>query len=634
VNSRTSSNPAARALALAASLFVCLALVVAVAAARAAAPSAAAPASAPPATPPTSAAERAWIHRTLARMTLDEKVGQLFVINGFGTGLHDKDPQMVKLNREFYGVPDIAALIRKFKPGGIIYFDWSNKLEDPAKILGLSNGIQHVARQGGARVPMLISTDQEEGEVTRIGAPATVFPGNMALGATRSLGLTRQAARITGEELRAMGINVDNAPVVDTNSNPLNEADGVRSFGGAPGFVAPYGVAAVDGYQTDAGTTGVAATAKHFPGLGDVAIDPDDGAVSSPQTLAEVHRENFPTLAAAIGAGVDQVMVTHILFPKVTGSKWPSSLSRYWVTDQLRGYLGYEGLITTDALDAAAVGSFPPATVALRAFGAGNDQLLEIAQPEELEGRDKPPADLLAGRRAVLAAVKRSPAKMRQLKESVVRVLRLKWKLGLAADPFTKPARLKQVVGTPAHLAVARSASRRSITMLRNEAGLLPLAVGSGRKVLVTGFGETTTKTLGAAIAAHGLAPQVLDTGFSPSPEAIAEAVTAANANELVVVSTFNAWTPGASQLELVEKLLATGKPVIVAAVGTPYDVAYLPGAPTFLTSLSYQPPSLEALVEAIFGELDPAGKLPVTITAPGSSRVLYPFGAGIGFGG
>jgi beta-N-acetylhexosaminidase len=334
---------------------------------------------------------------------------------------------MVKLNRQFYGVPDIAALIRKFKPGGVIYFDWSNKLEDPRKILGLSNGIQRVARQGGAGVPMLISTDQEEGEVTRIGAPATVFPGNMALGATRGLGLTRQAARITGEELRAMGINVDNAPVVDTNVNPLNEADGVRSFGGRPGFVAPYGVAAVQGYQAGEGTTGVAATAKHFPGLGDVAINPDDGAVSSPQTLAEVHRENFPTLAAAIGAGVDQVMVTHILFPKISGSKWPSSLSRFWVTGQLRGHLGYPGLIITDALDAAAVSSFPPAQVALKAFGAGNDQLLEIAQPEELEGSDKPPADLLAGRRAILAAVKRSPAKMRALKASVVRVLRLKW---------------------------------------------------------------------------------------------------------------------------------------------------------------------------------------------------------------
>jgi beta-N-acetylhexosaminidase len=576
-------------------------------------------------------AERAWIQRTFSRMTLAEKVGQLFVINGFGTGLHDRDPQMVKLNREFYGVPDIAALIRKFKPGGIIYFDWSNKLEDPRKIAALSNGIQHAARQTRARTPMLISTDQEEGEVTRIGAPATVFPGNMALGATREVGLAKAAARITGEELRAMGINVDNAPVVDTDLNPLNEADGIRSFGDRVGFVSRFGAAAVRGYQVNQGTTGVAATAKHFPGLGDVAINPDDGAVSSPQTLAEVHRENFPTLAAAIAAGADQVMVTHILFPKISGKKFPSSLSPFWVKGQLRGYLGYHGLITTDALDAAAVSSFPPAEVALRAMGAGNDQLLEIAQPEALEGSDKPPADLLAARRVVLAAVKRDPAKMRELHASVMRVLRLKWKLGLATDPFVDAAAVGKTVGTPAHLAVARRAARRSITLVRNAAGVLPLAPNTGQNVLVTGFGEVTTATLGGAVAAHGLVPQVLDTGFSPSKTAIAEAVAAASGSSVVLVSTFNAWTPGASQIELVEALVATGKPVIVAAVGTPYDVAYLSTASTFITSLDYQPPSLEALVEVIFGAYEPSGKLPVTVAEPGGGKTLYPFGFGIG---
>lgn len=578
-------------------------------------------------------AERTWIQRTLSQMTLKEKVGQLFVINGFGTSLHSKDPQMVKLNRRFYGVSNIAQLIRKFHPGGIIYFDWSNGLEKPEQVLGLSNGIQRVARHGHARVPMLISTDQEEGEVTRIGSPATVFPGNMALGATRNVGLAQRAARITGEELRAMGVNVDNAPVVDVNVNPLNEADGIRSYGDRVGFVSRFGTAQVRGYQVKQGSTGVAATAKHFPGLGDVAINPDDGAVSSPQTLSQVEKENFPTLAAAIGAGADQVMVTHILFPKITGSKYPSSLLPFWVRGQLRKRLGYRGLITTDALDAAAVSSFPPAQVALKALRAGNDQLLEIAQPEELEGSDKPPANLLAARRAVLRAVKRDPKLMRAMEASVVRALELKWRLGLVRHPFTDPSRVRRVVGTPAHLAVAKRAAQRSITLLRNQAGVLPLSANTGQKVLVTGFGVVTTKTLGEDIAARGLATQVLDTGFAPEPEAIAKAVEAARASDLVVVSTFNAWTPGSpGQLELVNALLATGKPVVVTAVGTPYDVAYLPNAPTFITSLDYQPVSLDAMVEALFGEIDPSGKLPVTVTQPPPSKqALYPFGAGIG---
>lgn len=578
-------------------------------------------------------AEREWIRESLARMTLREKVGQLFVINGFGQSLRHPTPEMARINRRFYGVSNIAQLIRRFDPGGIIYFDWSNGLEEPARIAALSNGIQHVARRSHARVPMLISADQEEGEVTRIVAPATVFPGNMALGATRSVGLARRAARITGEELRAMGINVDNAPVVDSNVNPLNEADGIRSYGDRPSFVARFGAAQVGGYQEAPDQRAVAATAKHFPGLGDVAINPDDGAVSSPQTLTQVHRENFPTLEAAIDAGVDQIMITHILFPRISGSKYPSSLLPFWGKGQLRGHLGYRGLITTDALDAAAVSSFPPAQVALKALRAGNDQLLEIAQPEELEGPDKPPANLLAARRAVLRAVKRDPARMRAMKASVVRVLRLKWRLGLARQPFVDPKRVPRVVGTPAHLAVAREASQRSITLIRNDAGLLPLTANSGQKALVTGFGLVTTATLGKAIAAHGPQAQVLDTGFSPSSQQIAEAVAAAQGSDLVIVSTFNAWTPGSSQLELVDALLATGKPVVVTAVGTPYDVAYLPAAPTFVAALDYQPVSLEATVEALFGEIDPGGKLPVTIREPpGTGAVLFPFGFGLSY--
>jgi beta-N-acetylhexosaminidase len=579
------------------------------------------------------AGERAWIRGTLAHMTLREKVGQLFVINGFGNSVRDTDPEMVRLNRRFYGVDNIAQLIGKFHPGGVIYFDWSNGLERPAQVVGLSNGIQKVARHQHARVPMLISTDQEEGEVTRIGPPATVFPGNMALGATRNVGLAQRAARITGQELRAMGVNVDNAPVVDVNVNPLNEADGVRSYGDRIGLVERFGVAQVTGYQRHEGSTGVAATAKHFPGLGDVAINPDDGAVSSPQTLGQVKKQNMPTLEAAIGAGVDQVMVTHILFPKITGSKWPSSLLPFWVKGMLRRYLGYHGLVTTDALDAAAVSAFPPAQVALKAQRAGNDQLLEIADPEELEGSDKPPADLLAAFPAVLRAVRRDPARMHALKTSVIRVLELKWRLGLVRRPFTNPNRWKHVVGIPGHLALAEKAAQRSITLVRNDAGLLPLAANTGQKVLVTGFGQVTTATLGQDMAAHGLLPQVLDTGFAPNAEAIAKAVEAARQSDLVLVSTFNAWTPGSpGQLELVNALLATGRPVIVAAVGTPYDVAYLPSAPTFLTSLDYQPVSLNALVQALFGEVDPSGKLPVTIAQPGSSEVLFPFGFGLGY--
>jgi beta-N-acetylhexosaminidase len=587
---------------------------------------------------PPRLTEQAWISRTLARMTIPEEVGQLFEVNGFGSSVRDRNPQMVKLNRRYYGVSNIAELITKYHVGGIIYFDWTNNFGpgstiSPAQVVGLSNGIQRVALSRRPAVPMVISTDQEEGEVLRMGPPATVFPGNMALGATRDVGLAQRAALITGQELRAVGINVDNAPVTDVNLSPLNEADGIRSYGDRVGPVSRFGVAQVKGYQTRQATIGVGATAKHFPGFGDATANSDFSKVVSPQNLAQVKRLNFPSMKAAFRAGVDRVMVTHILFPKITGGTIPSSMSRFWITGMLRNYLHYNGPVVTDALDAAAVAQFSPQRVALSAFGAGADELLEIAQynPPTI---DKAPGDLVPAYNAALRAVRTHKISKRRLDQSVIRILRLKWRLGLVKQPITKPNRWRTVVGTPRHQAVANTVARRSIILLKNSAGLLPLQANSGKKVLITGFGQTTTATLGQDITGNGLATQIVPTGSDPTSAQIASAVAAAQQSDIVVDSTFNAWTPGSpGQINLFNALLATGKPVIVAAVGTPYDIAYLPSASTFITSVDYQPVSLKALVQAMFGQLNPTGKLPVTITQPPPSKtVLYPFGFGLSY--
>ncbi|MBV8989993.1 MAG: glycoside hydrolase family 3 C-terminal domain-containing protein [Solirubrobacterales bacterium] len=548
----------------------------------------------------------------------------MFEINGYGQSVRDTDPAMVALNRKYYGVDNIAQLIQKCHPGGIIYFTWSNSLAQPSHVVNLSNGIQRVALAQRTRVPMLISTDQEYGEVLRIGSPATVFPGNMPLGATRNTGYARAAGRIGGEELRAMGINVDNAPVVDVNIDPLNQADGIRAYGDRVPLVSSLGAAQVKGYQTERGSTGVAATAKHWPGFGAAPVNSDTGVAVSPQTLPEVIHTNLPPFQAAMKAGIDRIMVTHILFPKITGKKIPTSLSPFWINGLLRGYLHYNGLVVTDALDAAALNSFGPAEVALRAFRAGVDQLLEVAQTPS----DSAPADLVKAYPAVLKAVRTHAISKRRLDESVTRILELKWKLGLVKQPITNPDRVTRVVHTPKHLAAAQTIADHSITLLKNDDHLLPLKVPATTKVLVTGFGQTTTATLAKDLASRGLAAQALPTGSSPTPDDIAKAVQAAEESDLVVVSTFNAWGQTNPQVELVNALLALGKPVVVAAVGTPYDVAYLPNAPTFIASYGYQPVSVNALVKVMFGELQPTGRLPVTITEPPpSTKALYRFG-------
>ena len=173
------------------------------------------------------------------------------------------------------------------------------------------------------------------------------------------------------------------------------------------------------GYQDAQGSRGVGATVKHWPGFGDSEINSDNGIAKSPQTLAQVEQTNIPPFRAALQAGVDRVMVTHILYTKVTGSRVPTSLSRFWVDGFLRGHLGYQGPVVTDALDAAALNEFTPSQVALSALRAGDDELLEIAQTPT----DKPPADLLAAYPAVLRAVRSGKISKARLDLSVSRIL-------------------------------------------------------------------------------------------------------------------------------------------------------------------------------------------------------------------
>ena len=186
--------------------------------------------------PATASAGRGWVDSKLHRMTLEEKVGQLFVANVYGRSAGTTDPDDVAANQAMYG-PDIRNardLVERYKLGSIVYFRWTHNLDQPAQIARLSNGIQRAALAGRPGIPLLISTDQEHGVVSRVWAPATEFPGNMALGATRRPGDAFDAGRVTGTELKALGINQNYAPVADVNINPLNPVIGVRSFGENP----------------------------------------------------------------------------------------------------------------------------------------------------------------------------------------------------------------------------------------------------------------------------------------------------------------------------------------------------------------------------------------------------------------
>jgi beta-N-acetylhexosaminidase len=186
------------------------------------------------------------------------------------------------------------------------------------------------------------------------------------------------------------------------------------------------------------------------------------------------------------------------------------------------------------------------------------------------------------------------------------------------------------VVGNRRHLATSEDVTGRTVTLVENDAGVLPLAAGTGPRALVTGWGVTTTATLGSEVRSRGLSAEVLETGAAPSDAAIASARAAAERNDVVIVVTNRAWNAPAQQ-RLVAELVASGKPVIVAAVRDPYDIAHLPSADTYVATYSYAGVSLRTLAKTLFGEVNPSGRLPVDIPAAGDpGTILYPFGHGL----
>ncbi|MFE2068310.1 glycoside hydrolase family 3 protein [Streptomyces sp. NPDC059467] len=558
----------------------------------------------------------------ISRMSLEEKVGQLFVMRFYGHSATDPDQADIDANLKEIGVRTAAELIAKYRVGGIIYFTWTHNTRNPRQIADLSNGIQQASLAQPRGLPVLIATDQEHGAVCRIGRPAALFPGAMAIGAGGSRADARTVGRISGTELRAMGVLQDYSPDADVNVNPANPIIGVRSFGADPDAVGALVAAEVAGYRA----AGVAATAKHFPGHGDTAVDSHTGFPVITHSRELWEKLDAVPFRAAVEAGIDAVMTAHIQFPALDGSGDPATLSHPVVTGILRGELGYDGVVVTDSLGMAGVRTkYGDDRVPVLALKAGVDQLLD------------PPAPDVAWN-AVLKAVQGGELTESRLDESILRILRLKSRLGLLDRPYVQAKDVGRVVGTAQHLAAADRIAERTTTLLVNEGGLLPLSRRTHGKVLVVGADPASpsgttgppTGVLAAALTGLGFSASALSTGTDPSAEAVDKAVAAARGVDAVVVGTYNV-TAGSGQQRLVEQLLATGRPVVAVAVRNPYDVAQLPAVKAFLASYSWTDVELRAAARVIAGRVAPRGKLPVPVQrADVPAQVLYPIGHGL----
>ncbi|MGZ0150996.1 glycoside hydrolase family 3 N-terminal domain-containing protein [Kribbella sp. WER1] len=555
-----------------------------------------------------------WVRATLRRMTLEQKVGQLFVCYAYGPTAATADAR----NTSLYGVATPAEVVAKYHLGGVIYFTWTDSVRDPAQIAGLSNGLQ-AAALANTGVPLQIGTDQEYGSVVRVGPPVTQFPGGMALGATRSPAFARSAGAIAGRELKALGITTDFAPDADVNVNPLNPVIGVRSVSSDPALVAQLVSAQVKGYQRDGG---IVSTAKHFPGHGDTDTDSHVGIPEIHHTREEWNRIDMPPFQAAIRTGIQSIMTAHIVVKALDPSGDPATLSRPILTGILRGQLGFDGVVITDSLGMQGVrDKYGDAEIPLRAIEAGVDQLLMPVNPE-------------LAYNSVLNAVRGGRISEARIDESVTRILKLKHETGLVERPYVDLNRIAKIVGTPVNYAEAQRIADRSTTLLRNDADLLPLSPAP-RKILVTGYAPAALAT---ALQTRGATTVVKDTGTTPTDAKITDALAAAGTADLTVVLTNKAWDTEvtdklAKQQKLVNGLLATGRPVVVVPVRDPYDVAYFDAPQTALVTYGSTVVSMEALAKVLYGEIAPAGKLPVEIpTHSETPETLFPFGHGLTF--
>jgi beta-N-acetylhexosaminidase len=498
--------------------------------------------------------------------------------------------------------PEMLQAFKDYQPAGLTLFRPYN-VDSPSQLRDLTDQLQHLALDLGLP-PLLIATDQEGGQLMAIG-DGTPLPGNMALGATGSEELARRAGEVLGRELAAMGVNVNYAPSADVNINPQNPVVGVRSFGENPQDVARLSAAMIAGIQSQ----GVAATVKHFPGHGDTASDSHLGLPTVPHGLERLQAVEFPPFRAAIEAGVKLVMSAHVGLPAIDGPDTPpATLSANILKGILRRDLGFGGVIVTDAMDMHAIrqGEFLGAD-SIRAVNAGADLLLLTADP----------ADHRRVHAALTEAAQNGQLDSAELRASVERIRSLKAWLANQSMPDLSVVRCAE------HLRVADEIAEASITLVRDDAHLLPLQPSAEQRIAVivpkpldltpADTSSYVTPQLAAAIRNYHPRVDEFIIPYAPQAADISALLEHVREYDLVVIGTLNAYNQE-GQSTMVRELLRTNIPTIIAALRLPYDLMAFPEAPTYLCTYSILEPSMRALAKTVFGQNQARGRLPVSI--------------------
>jgi beta-N-acetylhexosaminidase len=475
--------------------------------------------------------------------------------------------------------PAIERLVREGRIGGVILF--AKNIRSSEQVRALASDLQALADAAGLP-PLFISVDQEGGMVNRLTEGVTVFPGAMALGATGSPQDAAAAARMTSRELRALGINVNHAPVLDVNSDAANPIIGVRAFGDEPGAVGRFGAACV----AAAKSAGVLATPKHFPGHGATTVDSHLDLPAVDKDRQRLWHDDLAPYAAALAAGADGVLTAHVVYPALDPDL-PATLSRPVLTTLLREELGFAGVVFTDSMEMKAITArWGRGPAAVRALGAGADVIMACgptaAQWQTLE--------------AVRAAAEDGTLEAGVLRRSAARIAEAKSRY-CAAGPA--PAFDKTV-----HEAAAEAIADRAVTLVRDDARVLPLRA---ERIAVLHVGSdawvTANPRLGEELAA--LMPGVTVAGSVGD-------VSGRNWDVVVVVSLSWRSYEGVPTIGRLHEEF--GNSLVVVGAGNPYELARFPQVPAYLAAYGPDPASMRAAAKVLAGRIGPRGRLPVNL--------------------
>ena len=564
-----------------------------------------------------------WAERTLRKLSVEEKVGQLFMIWTRAQFVNVNGPEYAQLRDTMnkYHVGSFAMTVRYEPP-----FIYRNEPFEAAQLLN--------RLQSDSKLPLLIAADFEVGVSNRLHG-TTAFPNAMAIGATGRAEYAESFGRITGLEARAIGIHWNFFPVADVNSNPQNPIINTRSFGEDPQQVGDL----VNAYIRGAHTSGMLVTAKHFPGHGDTATDSHLGLAQVTGDRARLDSVELPPFRKAIAAGVDSIMVAHVSVPALD-PRSVATVSPQIVSDLLRKDLHFPGIIVTDALDMAGLTRLYASDIgreAVDAFKAGNDVLLI-------------PPDLDAADRAMVAAVKSGEIPESRLDESVLKILKVKASLGLYKARIVDLSALDTVVGRPENIVAGQQMADDAVTLVRQNGAFWPLkktgtAAGAlpyqtvvevRNHLLVIVFSDDVRLEAGRMLERQ-IKSQVPDANVIYTDPQLSGVLTdgvlrAAAEADKIVVAVYASPTAGKmvakteggvrnsvslpeESANLLRQILQTGAAkTMVMAMGNPYLAKDFPEAQNYLCTFSSTQVSEASAVRALFAEIEIHGHLPVTI--------------------